>query len=70
MLKNWFLVPADCRVIELNSSSFRVDQSILTGESVSVSKDVGVVKVKHAVKQDMVNIIFSVGPRVKVTLTL
>lgn len=46
-------------MLEILSSSFRVDQSILTGESVSVSKDVGPIKDKKAVKQDMINMIFS-----------
>ena len=53
-------VPADCRMLEINSASFRVDQSILTGESVSVSKDITAITDKRAVKQDMTNIIFSV----------
>ena len=54
-------IPADCRLMEIQSSAFRVDQSILTGESVSVTKDVGVVADKQAVKQDMINLIFSVS---------
>lgn len=41
------------------SSSFRVDQSILTGESVSVSKDTAPISDPKAVKQDMTNICFS-----------
>jgi P-type Ca2+ transporter type 2A len=53
-------IPADCRVFEILSSSFRVDQSILTGESVSVTKDATPIKDKKAVKQDMINIVFSV----------
>ncbi|CDI85418.1 calcium-transporting ATPase, putative [Eimeria praecox] len=32
-------VPADCRVVELKTASFRVEQSQLTGESVAVLKD-------------------------------
>lgn len=52
-------VPADCRLISIKSSSFRVDQAILTGESTSVRKDVGVVADPRAVKQDMTNILFS-----------
>ncbi|ELU44621.1 sarcoplasmic/endoplasmic reticulum calcium ATPase 2 [Rhizoctonia solani AG-1 IA] len=31
-------IPADCRIIEIHSSSFRIDQAILTGESQSVGK--------------------------------
>jgi Ca2+ transporting ATPase len=52
-------IPADCRLTEISSSSFRVDQSILTGESVSVSKDTGPISDPKAVKQDMTNILFS-----------
>ena len=53
-------IPADCRIISVSSSSFRVDQAILTGESVSVHKSVGVVPDHKAVKQDMTNMLFSV----------
>jgi Ca2+ transporting ATPase len=53
-------IPADCRLLSVSSSSFRVDQAILTGESVSVSKSVDVVLDVKAVKQDMTNMLFSV----------
>lgn len=52
-------IPADCRVLSIQSNSFRIDQSILTGESESVSKDVAAIKDEGAVKQDMVNMLFS-----------
>ncbi|KAJ3773834.1 Ca-transporting ATPase, partial [Lentinula raphanica] len=52
-------VPADCRVISVSSSSFRVDQAILTGESTSVNKSIEVVPDVKAVKQDMTNMLFS-----------
>jgi len=52
-------VPADCRLVEVVSSSFKVDQSILTGESIAVSKDIAVVKDAKAIKQDQTNILFS-----------
>ena len=52
-------IPADCRLLAIQSNSFSVDQSILTGESESVSKEVKVVKGKNAVKQDQVNMLFS-----------
>jgi Ca2+ transporting ATPase len=54
-------VPADCRLLSISSSSFRVDQAILTGESESVSKSLDVVNDEKAVKQDMTNMIFSVS---------
>lgn len=53
-------VPADCRLLSVSSSSFRVDQAILTGESESVHKSDIVVPDERAVKQDMTNILFSV----------
>ncbi|RYP24718.1 hypothetical protein DL765_000264 [Monosporascus sp. GIB2] len=53
-------IPADCRVISIDSNSFAVDQAILTGESESVSKDPAVVlKDSKAVLQDQVNMLFS-----------
>lgn len=52
-------VPADCRLLQIKSSSFRVDQAILTGESMSVNKELTVVKDQRAVKQDMTNMLFS-----------
>lgn len=56
-------VPADCRLLSISSSSFRADQAILTGESVSVNKSVDVVPDSKAVKQDMTNILFAVSWR-------
>ena len=52
-------IPADCRVIAIQSNSFAVDQAILTGESESVGKDTVVVKDLKAVKQDQINTLFS-----------
>ncbi|OKL62345.1 Calcium-transporting ATPase sarcoplasmic/endoplasmic reticulum type [Talaromyces atroroseus] len=52
-------VPADCRLLTIQSNSFRVDQAILTGESESVAKDTKVVEDKQAVKQDQTNMLFS-----------
>ncbi|KAL1965633.1 hypothetical protein VTN77DRAFT_5310 [Rasamsonia byssochlamydoides] len=52
-------VPADCRLLSIQSNSFRVDQAILTGESESVSKDTRIVKDRQAVKQDQTNMLFS-----------
>lgn len=53
-------IPADCRLMSVSSSSFRMDQAILTGESTSVHKSIGCVRDLQAVKQDMTNILFSV----------
>ncbi len=53
-------IPADCRLVSVSSSSFRVDQAILTGESTSVHKGTEVVSDVKAVKQDMINMLFSV----------
>ncbi|KAM7535199.1 hypothetical protein Aperf_G00000095836 [Anoplocephala perfoliata] len=52
-------VPADIRIIEINSSNLRVDQSILTGESVSVVKFTEEIHDLRAVNQDKKNILFS-----------
>lgn len=52
-------IPADCRVLSIQSNSFRVDQAILTGESESVGKETRVIQDSRAVKQDQVNILFS-----------
>lgn len=52
-------IPADCRLLAIHSSSFRVDQAILTGESISVNKSLDPVPDPRAVKQDMKNILFS-----------
>ncbi|GBC09583.1 hypothetical protein RclHR1_00090017 [Rhizophagus clarus] len=52
-------VPADSRLLKIHSSSFRVDQAILTGESVSVNKDIEAIDDLRAVKQDQTNILFS-----------
>ncbi|KAI8617049.1 hypothetical protein BC830DRAFT_1062813, partial [Chytriomyces sp. MP71] len=53
-------IPADCRVTHIVSSSFKVDQAILTGEPISVSKDADfVLSDAKAVKQDQQNMLFS-----------
>lgn len=52
-------VPADIRIINIMSTTLRIDQSILTGESVSVIKHNEPVPDPRAVNQDKKNIIFS-----------
>lgn len=52
-------VPADSRILSISSASFTIDQALLTGESYSVSKSTDVVADDKAVKQDMVNMLFS-----------
>ncbi|XP_053131176.1 sarcoplasmic/endoplasmic reticulum calcium ATPase 3 [Hemicordylus capensis] len=52
-------VPADIRIIEIKSTTLRVDQSILTGESLSVIKHTDPVPDPRAVNQDKKNMLFS-----------
>jgi len=51
--------PADIRVVEILSSCVKIDQSILTGESMSVMKTTESIPDIHAVNQDKLNLIFS-----------
>ncbi|CAL1293915.1 unnamed protein product [Larinioides sclopetarius] len=52
-------VPADIRLIKIFSTTLRVDQSILTGESVSVIKHTDAIRDFKAVNQDKKNLLFS-----------
>ncbi|XP_076867889.1 sarcoplasmic/endoplasmic reticulum calcium ATPase 1 isoform X2 [Brachyhypopomus gauderio] len=52
-------VPADIRIVTIKSTTLRVDQSILTGESVSVIKHTDPVPDPRAVNQDKKNMLFS-----------
>jgi Ca2+ transporting ATPase len=52
-------VPADVRITSIYSTTLRVDQAILTGESVSVLKQCEEVEDKRAVNQDKRNMLFS-----------
>ncbi|XP_061765451.1 ATPase sarcoplasmic/endoplasmic reticulum Ca2+ transporting 1, like [Nerophis ophidion] len=52
-------VPADIRLVSIKSTTLRVDQSILTGESVSVIKHTETVPDPRAVNQDKKNMLFS-----------
>ncbi|VIO92760.1 Calcium-transporting ATPase sarcoplasmic/endoplasmic reticulum type, putative [Brugia malayi] len=52
-------IPADLRLIKIYSTTLRIDQSILTGESVSVIKYTDSVPDPRAVNQDKKNCLFS-----------
>lgn len=52
-------IPADLRLVKIYSTTLRIDQSILTGESVSVIKHTDPVPDPRAVNQDKKNILFS-----------
>lgn len=52
-------IPADLRIIKIMSTTLRIDQSILTGESVSVIKNTDSVPDVRAVNQDKKNMLFS-----------
>jgi len=52
-------IPADCRLLSVASSSFRMDQAILTGEATSVNKSMETIVDASAVKQDMNNMLFA-----------
>ncbi|XP_061155919.1 sarcoplasmic/endoplasmic reticulum calcium ATPase 1 isoform X1 [Syngnathus typhle] len=52
-------VPADIRLTSITSTTLRVDQSILTGESVSIIKHTDPVPDPRAVNQDKKNMLFS-----------
>uniref|UniRef100_A0A6Q2Z9X7 Calcium-transporting ATPase n=1 Tax=Esox lucius TaxID=8010 RepID=A0A6Q2Z9X7_ESOLU len=52
-------VPADIRIVAIRSTTLRIDQSILTGESVSVIKHTDAVPDPRAVNQDKKNMLFS-----------
>ncbi|ESN96009.1 hypothetical protein HELRODRAFT_185062 [Helobdella robusta] len=52
-------VPADLRLVKIFSTSIRIDQALLTGESVSVIKQTNPIGDTKAVNQDKLNILFS-----------
>lgn len=52
-------VPADARLIHLDSTTLKVDQSALTGESVSVMKDPEPIKQEKIELQGKTNMVFS-----------
>jgi len=52
-------VPSDMRILAIFSTTLRVDQAILTGESVSVMKHTDEIPDPRAVNQDKKNLLFS-----------
>mmetsp|Transcript_6568 Transcript_6568/g.17614 ORF Transcript_6568/g.17614 Transcript_6568/m.17614 type:complete len:1038 (+) Transcript_6568:39-3152(+) len=52
-------VPADTRVSHIYTTSLKIDQSLLTGESQAVEKHTEVVHNEQAVYQDKLNMLFS-----------
>ncbi|RNA32161.1 Calcium-transporting ATPase sarcoplasmic endoplasmic reticulum type, partial [Brachionus plicatilis] len=52
-------VPADIRITSIYSTTLRIDQALLTGESVSVIKHNEAILDERAVNQDKKNILFS-----------
>lgn len=53
-------IPADIRLIHVLSTTLRIDQSILTGEHVSIIKHTDAIPDPQAVNQDKTNMLFSV----------
>jgi len=55
-------VPADLRIVEIRSVTLQANQSMLTGETLAVTKQVEPIDIKsfaHVVDQDKVNVAFS-----------
>jgi Ca2+ transporting ATPase len=52
-------IPADVRITSIYSTTLRIDQALLTGESVSVIKHTDVIPDTRALNQDKKNILFS-----------
>jgi len=61
-------VPADIRITTIYSTTLRIDQSLVTGECISVIKHTDEVNVSKCVNQDKTNILFSVGLRTDVLI--
>lgn len=54
-------IPADIRITTIYSTTIRIDQALLTGESVSVIKQSEAIPEVRAVNQDKKNLLFSVS---------
>ena len=54
-------IPADMRITTIHSTTLKIDQSILTGESLSIIKHTDAIPDDRAVNQDKKNMLFSVS---------
>lgn len=54
-------IPADIRISAIFSTTLKIDQSILTGESMSIIKHTDPIPDEKAVNQDKKNMLFSVS---------
>lgn len=54
-------IPADIRITTIHSTTLKIDQSILTGESLSIIKHTDPIPDDRAVNQDKKNMLFSVS---------
>ena len=54
-------IPADIRITTIYSTTLKIDQSILTGESMSIIKHTDPIPDDKAVNQDKKNMLFSVS---------
>lgn len=54
-------IPADIRITSIYSTTLKIDQSILTGESMSIIKHTDPIPDDKAVNQDKKNMLFSVS---------
>ncbi len=52
-------IPADCRLLQLKTSAFSTDEAALTGESVTTSKDLEVVRDEKAPLADRSNTVYA-----------
>ena len=57
-------IPADIRLTKVHSTTLKIDQSILTGESVSILKHTDPIPDPKAVNQDKKNMLFSVSQKI------
>ena len=63
-------IPADIRIVTIHSTTLKIDQSILTGESLSVIKHTDPIPDMKALNQDKKNMLFSVSETIRVLQTV